>query len=429
MANFDLQSLLGSMGPIPDMYPFAAQGGSGPAQAARNALMNLTNMPAAPPVSGPGAGISSVAQGLVGAQMQRAQLNMMRYMMPIQMAEKAIGLQKELAPQAITTPYGIASRNQLTGEVSPGMSPLELAKMNSGAFGSDSNGLMGNIMSMVPDADPREQGMLRGIAQTASQFYDPQKRAEYIQNGVKDIYDKRLTHQQWQMMYDQNAQYKSILAQTQQMNADTRRMMAENMNQELDLRKAQFADKLYDPAIGADERYAKMLDAVQHPNAQNDISLLFNHIGMTMGAQRGSRMTEVEIQRAVQSRSLPEELLGQFQRLGIVPDQLYRMLGQDPKKLPPGGFLTPQQRQQMMQLADVVRNVSWTNARREASRFGVMQYEPAPYQGLPNVPIPTNLLANPMLPPGYSQPGSARRPQTPSAPRQQVNWSDLPDAQ
>lgn len=142
--------------------------------------------------------------------------------------------------------------------------------------------------------------------------------------------------------------------------------------------------KHYEPALDSDTRLSVMNQGLKNPNAQNDVAMLFNHMGMTMGAQKGARMTDAEINRAISARSLPQGALAALEKTGLTPDFIYRVLQQDPSQLPPGGFLTPQQRQQMVELGVEMRQKQWDKARRISVVSG-MEEEPIPDPDLPPV--------------------------------------------
>lgn len=372
----------------------------------------LSNMGDTPPVSGFGAGLSRLAQGLAGNAMMQRQFAQQQAMLPMQIAQNVAAYRKTMAPEAITTPAGIALRNPMTGEITPGIGMAQIASGNNGAFDTGNADYAKNLLARLPDADEREQQMIKSSAQSFAQIWDPQKRAEAEAGLFKDIADKRLSHAQFEQTYAATQAQRQQMNAIQRENADSKRMIAGALTGKFDLAKAEFADKLYDPAKTADERMAIMQDAALHPNAQNDVALLFNHIGMTLSAQRGARISNAEIERAVTTRSIPQAILADIQKTGLAPDAVYQMLSQDPNKLPPGGFLSPQQRSQMLELAGTVRNVAWANARRSAAAAGLSNYEPSQLEGLE--PVISNNSAgqridgggrginnpNPLIPPG-----------------------------
>ena len=127
-------------------------------------------------------------------------------------------------------------------------------------------------------------------------------------------------------------------------------------------------NKISLPELEADKRYLIMEEAVRHPNPQGDVALTFNHIGMTLSAQRGARITNAEIQRAIISRSLPEDLQALWSRVIN------------------GQFLTPQERQNMLALARHNRELIWRENWEIAVSERLADHMPNTMKGLPPVP-------------------------------------------
>lgn len=125
--------------------------------------------------------------------------------------------------------------------------------------------------------------------------------------------------------------------------------------------------KLIDPVLDADRRYKVMLDAAAHPNPQNDVAMLFNHIGMTLSAQRGARITSAEIERAITAREIAGDLLAMWQ------------------KVTSGRFLTPQQRQDMLGLGKKNREFIWQQGWEKAKSEAMANYIPKTLPGLPPI--------------------------------------------
>jgi hypothetical protein len=119
-----------------------------------------------------------------------------------------------------------------------------------------------------------------------------------------------------------------------------------------DLSSGKEAVKIYDPALDADKRLKVMMENAKDPSGQGDISLLFNHIGMTLSAQKGARVTEAEINNAIKARSVPQDLLAAYTRAQN------------------GQFLTPDQRGKMVDLAVSMREEMWDKSERQAGQFG-----------------------------------------------------------
>lgn len=407
------------------------------AGALQGALATIANMGETGPTVGDA--ISGVARGLMGGIGMQREFQYSQAMAPWMMAQQMVNFRKQFAPEPVNTPAGIvwkspfggpmgvtSLRDIAHGNVGMGAAPVmpgnpsagagqgqATGATNGGSFSSANQSEHDQFMSMLPDADPRERTQMESAYQLSQQMYDPQKAAEYLQSTMKDIMDKRIMHAQFEQNYQMMRQYRDGLLQTEQENAQTRKQQMLIQSGRFNLAKAQAANKEFDPAMAASERLAKMQDDVLHPNAQNDMDLLFNHIGMTMGAQRGSRMTEVEVNRAVQSRSLPQQVLADFQKIGLVPDQVYRILGQDPSQLPPGGFLSPNQRQQMLELGNRVHMLAWQSARSSAHAMGVGEYEPDELPGISAVPW----QPVPMYGPGMGANVPPKKTAAPPAPR------------
>lgn len=139
------------------------------------------------------------------------------------------------------------------------------------------------------------------------------------------------------------------------------------------VRSGKQTNEYYAPALTADSRLATMISDAgpdfQGRGGQSDLQLLFNHIGMTLSAQKGTRVTEAEIQRAIDSRSLPETLMARWDALKS------------------GKFLSPQERQQMVENGKETRNRAWYDSRRAARLAGIDE-EPEQDSTLPALIMP-----------------------------------------
>lgn len=119
------------------------------------------------------------------------------------------------------------------------------------------------------------------------------------------------------------------------------------------LPKATESDKkMWDEALTADEVLSRMIanrrSAEKENNAQSDVSLLFDHMSMTLGKVKGARLNQAEIDRAISARPWLESIYATY------------------KKGVKGPFLSPEQRRFMVDLAIRVRNEAWIKARRKA---------------------------------------------------------------
>jgi len=98
--------------------------------------------------------------------------------------------------------------------------------------------------------------------------------------------------------------------------------------------------KAYDAYNAAQERYAVMADALpraQKGDQQAMVNLLANHIGMTMGLQKGARITQSIYDEAAQSSPVLGRIKAHFDSRGYLT----------------GVVLTPEQMTQMIDLAQV----------------------------------------------------------------------------
>lgn len=130
--------------------------------------------------------------------------------------------------------------------------------------------------------------------------------------------------------------------------------------------------KVYQPALDADFRLKQMLDQAKEAKAGNQqamLGLLYNHMGMTAGLQKGARMTQDMIKEAEQSRPWLQGMAATFSKDGVLT----------------GVKLSPQQIDQMVQLAEQARPLAWERARSEAKSIGLAA-EPQPLDGLPALP-------------------------------------------
>lgn len=103
-------------------------------------------------------------------------------------------------------------------------------------------------------------------------------------------------------------------------------------------------------------------------NQQAMLSLLANHIGMTLGLQRGARITQAIYNEAMASAPILGRLEAHFDDRGYLS----------------GVVLTPEQMKQMMELADQKRGYLWTQAEQAGRSYGI----PLQTQGLrKNIPL------------------------------------------
>lgn len=123
--------------------------------------------------------------------------------------------------------------------------------------------------------------------------------------------------------------------------------------------------KVYQPALDSSERFNVMAknyeDAIKNHDQQAMLSLLANHLGMTMGLQKGARLTKDIIREAQESRPWLQGLQAKFDKNGYLQ----------------GVNLTPEQMRQMVNLGRERFTEDVRKAKNEASYLGAEDEGPA----------------------------------------------------
>jgi hypothetical protein len=124
--------------------------------------------------------------------------------------------------------------------------------------------------------------------------------------------------------------------QLNEMRRQTAAIAAGNRNEKQSTETRNAAYKAYEPALDSAERFNVMSknydDAVKNHDQQAMLSLLANHLGMTMGLQKGARLTKDIIHEAEQSRPWLQGLQAKFDKDGylsgvnLTPPQMEQML-------------------------------------------------------------------------------------------------------
>ena len=126
--------------------------------------------------------------------------------------------------------------------------------------------------------------------------------------------------------------------------------------QDVQTRKAIYAT--YQPVMDSAERFNVMSrnyeDAVKNHDQQAMLSLLYNHMGMTMGLQKGARMTQALIKEAQKSQPWLQGMEAKFDKDGYLT----------------GVTLSPTQMQEMVHNAQGRYSEDVTKARNEAGYLG-----------------------------------------------------------
>ena len=116
--------------------------------------------------------------------------------------------------------------------------------------------------------------------------------------------------------------------------------------------------KIYSPVMDSAERFNVMSknyeDAIKNHDQQAMLSLLYNHMGMTMGLQKGARMTQSLINEAIKSRPYLQGMVSKFDKDGYLS----------------GVTLSPQQMQEMVSNAQGRFSEDAQKARNSAAYAG-----------------------------------------------------------
>ncbi len=131
-----------------------------------------------------------------------------------------------------------------------------------------------------------------------------------------------------------------------------------------ELAQKQQVYKTYQPVMDSAERFNVMgknyEDAIKNHDQQAMLSLLYNHMGMTMGLQKGARMTKDLIHEAQQSQPWLKGIEAKFDNQGYLT----------------GVTLSPQQMQEMVNNAQGRYQEDVVKARNEAKYLGAQDDGP-----------------------------------------------------
>lgn len=215
------------------------------------------------------------------------------------------------------------------------------------------------ILESEEGGPPREVGEIlgqpkQGWKKVSERVYQGQKYAMYLD-------ENNVPHELPIGAVDQ----KASAMQLENLRFEHRKALATMQAKAKGVNATQYL-KVWQPAIDSENRYQTMVesfneiqDALQRGDDTNigayDTNLLFNHIGMTLSAQKGTRITYAEIQQAIGARSLPQNLMVQWD------------------KLQTGGFLSEQQREAFLQLADTRRQQTYSSQQQVARRTGLAE--------------------------------------------------------
>lgn len=246
------------------------------------------------------------------------------------------------------TSQGLFIRNSKTGELRPlswqgqPLTPYEKPMQ------TEDNQLLGDqATALQKGLQDRWQVLHPGETLPANYALNPAmtigayKRLDSLLGGEESALGQRQNHQ------DQMANA-----------AATRALAVGSRDQKMDASTRQAAYKAYQPALDSGERFDVMVqnyvDAVKNHDQQAMLSLLANHLGMTMGLQKGARLTKDIIREAQESRPWLAGIQAKFDKDGVLS----------------GVTLTPQQMRQMIDLGRDRFAEDTTKARSEAKYLG-----------------------------------------------------------
>lgn len=123
-------------------------------------------------------------------------------------------------------------------------------------------------------------------------------------------------------------------------------------------------NKELETARNSDRRLAIMehnLDSALRGDQQAMVSLVANHIGMTLGAQKGARINQAVWDEAIKSRPWLQGAQAKFDDRGYLS----------------GVTLSPEQMHQMVDLAKEIRDQQWNQVNQAFGNYGIKHSEPA----------------------------------------------------
>jgi hypothetical protein len=213
------------------------------------------------------------------------------------------------------------------------------------------NQLLGARVKQVNPGSPIPQYMQLPQNATLEDYQNVEKAVSGLENQAGTMANQQANQQLRQQTF--------ALAQ----------MEAQRRSDELKLKQDQtdrtLAEKLYSPVQDSAERFNVMTksleDAITNHDQQAMVNLLYNHMGMTMGLQKGARMNQAAISEAIKSRPWLQGMGSKFDNQGYLS----------------GVTLTPQQMMQMVSLAQNRFGQDTSKARSSAQFMGVKNDGPS----------------------------------------------------
>jgi len=210
----------------------------------------------------------------------------------------------------------------------------------------------GNVRPMTEDeilADP--------TAAQNQQLHQAAIQSKRAQAALAKAHQDAISNPNSPTFQQRERQIQAQLAMAQQ-RLDLARTGQDLSQQRFGLQSREEGLKIYQPALDSEERLKVMrqnyVDGLKG-DQQAQLSLLANHLGMTMGLQKGARLNQAIVSEAQQSRPWLQGLKAKFVSDGYLT----------------GVTLSPQQMQQMVSLGEDRFRADVSKSRRSASMVGV----------------------------------------------------------
>ena len=245
------------------------------------------------------------------------------------------------AAQATTAalPQTLADKHNLT-EAQTGKTQAETKKMEADAapFADEQrdqlNGMLQQRWRVLHGDSPMPAAYQLGPKANKADFDRVDKVMEATEKalGTKAQQDQSAELRRQSLSMAQQNHADSVALRREQME-----LAKEGRDSHTDTAQRTASLKAYQPALDSAERFNVMTknyeDAVKDHNQQAMLSLLANHIGMTLGAQKGARITKDILHEAETSAPWLAKIKTRFDKDGVLsgvtltPEQMKQMVG------------------------------------------------------------------------------------------------------
>lgn len=335
------------------------------------------------------------------------------------------------APKVLSSEYGMATYNPMTGEItkflpysgllgagsliggpgvmpvpsgqSPGTAPPQVSSSgNPATLGKPTGALPGqqqnpessNYVSITPsrldpvvrqmDLTPQEWATWEAT-KAAAATQPPDKQAATVTGFVNKMISERDTNERFMQQLQQSKELRDASLALEKEGIVGRnefyKLLTAIRGSDLGMRAMSEVQKAFEPATTADYYLGlmrKILPAALQGNQQAQLALLSYHIGMTIGGVKGSRVGEAQYKEAEASSPLLQRLQA---RLGDPQfDKQGNFVG-----FKSGVVLTPDQMNQMVDLANEVELNKWKQAAQQTAPIVQYMKQMAPVIGQPEV--------------------------------------------